>query len=66
MLIEHTAKRWKAMQLVGGLILAVGVVIGFVAINADSAAGLWLAVAAFVIGLPIWVVGRFCAWWFHG
>ena len=65
--IQATGKTWKLVQLVGtlGILFAVGV--GFTAFFAEVGPALGgAAITAVVLAVPLHVVGRFGAWWFHG
>jgi uncharacterized membrane protein HdeD (DUF308 family) len=57
--IQATAKKWKAIQIGGGLIALVGVVLAFTGAGTVS-----LVPAA--IGFAVLIVGRIGAWWHHG
>lgn len=67
---ESTGKLWKTFQLLGVLLLIVGVVlIGMGASESESNEGttrLGLGILAVVAGLPMYLVGRVGGWWFHG
>ena len=56
--IEQTGKKWKALQLFGGL----AVVAGIITVFAVPALGAILL----VIGLVLIIYGRTMAWWHHG
>jgi hypothetical protein len=57
--IEQTGKEWKAIQVIGGF----GVVVGVICVMAEAAEiGLALAVAGFLM----FICGRLGAWWCHG
>lgn len=57
--IELTAKKWKAMQLIGVALLIIGVVA-----RIGTGDYWWVGVA--VIGLIVYALGRVLAWWNHG
>ncbi len=79
---EQTAKQWKALQLVGVLMFAAGIVVGVgtLAMGASQAKNpdlpeilrhcpLFLFVVAGILlglGLVIALVGGIAAWWYHG
>lgn len=58
-LIERTSKKWKALQLLGLVVLCLGLA---TAIRMDAVVGLVIIVA----GLSVRAFGRFFAWWNHG
>ena len=70
---ELTAKRYKLIQLVGVILLLVGIVKIFIDIGSSDGDGLagtgipspW-ALSMTLIGLSVWIVGRMVAWWHHG
>jgi uncharacterized membrane protein HdeD (DUF308 family) len=57
-LIEQTAKKWKAAKLIGVVLF----VIGGVALVVKPNAFTFLILLA---GVAIYCYGRFGAWWFH-
>ena len=71
---EQTAKVWKAIQLVGVLLIVGGFTWGFVAWQARetgqiSRSEAWAIIeqaAATAVGAVAWTVGRVGGWWFHG
>lgn len=68
--IEQTGKGWKAVQLVGSLLIvgAASVAIAcFTVTTPDKSGGLMLgSLLTLVAGLPLYAIGRVGAWWFHG
>ena len=63
--IEKTGKSWKFIQLVGGLIILVGVCFGYW----EWTEGVFPTEGFFIypgIGVAIYLFGRVCAWWYHG
>lgn len=65
-IIEQTAKKWKAIQLAGAGVCLVGIALTALAISLFSSP---LAIAAAVIcagGLGTIITGRTLAWWHHG
>jgi hypothetical protein len=76
-LIEQTAKRWKAWQAVGGILLIVATLFLCIAIFLSidpSNHPIWniakfcyLFAGVFgVVGLISYNIGRIGAWWYHG
>lgn len=72
-LIEGTAKRWKALQLVGGLLWALGTVAAITAALRDGHASplaqdalVQGSCAVATCGMVITLYGRIGAWWHHG
>jgi uncharacterized paraquat-inducible protein A len=65
--IEQTGKRWKALQLGGGLLLLVAIGVGApMLMGHGSLASLVVSILTCVAGLTVYAVGRVGAWWFHG
>lgn len=56
---QQTAKRYKAMQLVGALMIVAGVVACSAGESRHSG---WL----WVLGFLVWLGGRLRGWWHHG
>lgn len=56
--IEATAKKWKAAQLISGLVMCVGVVVALVIPL--------LGVLMVVVGLFALIGAKIGAWWHHG
>jgi hypothetical protein len=69
-LIEQTAKRYKAMQLLGGLMMLGSLVVMVPScVSMDkNGPGKQAAIGVLVglVGAVIYVFGRFFAWWRHG
>jgi len=71
-LIEQTAKRWKSVQILGAVLMLLGLVLGLVFLYttkvSDSSVRPVLAclVPFLVAGVSVYVVGRVGAWWHHG
>jgi len=68
--IEATGKKWKSMQLAGGLIMAVGVfgIVGSCLASmhrSEPTAGLPIAATVVALGLVLVAGGRLGAWWHH-
>jgi uncharacterized membrane protein HdeD (DUF308 family) len=66
MIIEQTAKRWKAIQLAGVLSIIVGMAAVCGAIMAQSADLIYVAAILPVIGIIVTAYGSIMAWWHHG
>ena len=75
--VELTAKKWKLIQLVGGICVAVAGVLAILSLSllassrveGDNLPGrvmLGLATVVGIVGAVIHYYGRFGAWWFHG
>jgi hypothetical protein len=69
LLIEQTSKTWKLIQLIGGAILLLGVVLLVVPMTKkgdivlkDQMPGIVVS----AIGLITYGVGKMAAWWHHG
>jgi len=58
--IEQTGKKWKAIQLLAALLIAVGVALVFFQQPPIICA------VVIVVGLLSWLVGSIGAWWYHG
>lgn len=58
--IEATSKIWKCLQLLGGIIFCVGVVMIFSNPGGDT------GIITTAVGLLLHFVGRVGAWWYHG
>ncbi len=71
MAIELTSKKWKAIQLMGVLLLLCGLVARIsCALGLDSygrlPTGAWVWIVITCIGGAVWFVGAAGAWWQHG
>lgn len=55
---QATGKSWKAIQLVGGLGLVIGIPLVFVMMP--------VGVGLCIVGLCVYIAGRVGAWWYHG
>jgi hypothetical protein len=67
--VEATRKKWKAVQLVGGLILVVGMPLMCGGVFVESNPGLDTICQGFwtaVVGVSLMVLGRTGEWWFCG
>ena len=63
--IEKTGKGWKLVQLMGGLIVVVGVVFGYW----EWTEGVFPSEGFFIypgIGVVIYLSSRIGYWWYHG
>jgi len=65
---ERTAKRHKAMQLVGGLVMCVATVMFIAALPhaEEDTTRLGVSMIVGLVGLLIYAGARFAAWWHHG
>ncbi len=65
--VEATGKLWKACQALGVLAIIVGVVVLIAGAQTKDNEGM-VAIGAllFILGFIGYVIGRACAWWFHG
>src|SRR5262249_29024217 len=63
--VELTSKRFKSQQLRGGVLMAAGLAIGIVGSGIHPAVA-GLGSLFFLVGLFVWIGGRFGAWWQHG
>jgi len=65
--IEQTAKKWKALQAIGVLLSVIGCV-GCIAAatTIDHPAPFVVAAVVVAIGLGVYSVARTIAWWHHG
>ena len=64
--IEQTAKKWKAIQLAGALIIIVGMGAVVGAIRAQAASLIYAAAILPAIGIGVTAYGSVMAWWYHG
>lgn len=61
--VEQTSKKWKMLTLIGGILLVVGL-----PILIYSQAGMYSPYPAAIVaglGLTMYLVARFGAWWYH-
>ena len=60
---QRTSKKWKLMQLIGALLLIIGVISLIAGANSNepSAAGMPMI----VIGILLFIVARAGSWWCH-
>jgi hypothetical protein len=67
-LIEQTSKKWKLVQIIGGILLSIGIIGLLFHQNLASETGFtfWLGVSFCTLGVMIYAAGRIAAWWFHG
>ena len=70
--IELTAKRWKLLQLIGAILLAIGFIAGaygyiMATVGEDPEQEIIGIIGAVIFGLGavMYIVARFCTWWFH-
>lgn len=61
--IEQTSKRWKGLQLVGFILCGLGLVITFSGETGPGAIN--PGPIMFIVGLAIYILARFSAWWHH-
>lgn len=69
--IQATSKKWKLMQLLGGLgavgFVSYGVAQGSTAApGADISEAIAVSILGFAFSVFLLLTGRFFAWWFHG
>jgi Flp pilus assembly protein TadB len=62
---QQTGKRFKAAQLVGVLMICIGMVWLIVGAQAETPA-VGAPVVLFILGFIVYLVARFRAWWSHG
>lgn len=65
-LIEKTAKKWKAIQAAGLVIVVLAAVVGVFAMRSHSDALAISGIAIFAAGIVVYYVGDLVAWWHHG
>lgn len=62
--IEATSKKWKKLQLIGGLLIATSIPCGFIGASSSySTVFFLLAVITFVAGITAYTKGKFGAWY---
>jgi len=66
MIIEQTAKRWKAIQLAGVLSIIVGMAAVCGAIMSQSAGLIYTAAILPAFGIVVTAYWSIMAWWHHG
>ena len=64
--VELTAKKYKKWMLVGMLLFIVGVVGGFIAVVTRHPEIAFLVMPAVALGLAIYMIAKFLAWWNNG
>lgn len=69
--IEKTGKEWKAVILLGGVMMIAGLVVFALTIASDARpsgpnVGAIAGLVAFIVGLVVYGIGRVGAWWYHG
>ncbi len=68
--IEQTAKRWKAIMIVGGIVAIGGAITAAVAwnhmISSVGYEATWIGILICIAGLAIVMIGQALAWWYHG
>lgn len=66
-LIERTAKRFKALKVGGACLSCLGLVL-IVSLGAalESYASIAAGAAVFIAGMVMFVAARIGAWWYHG
>ncbi len=65
-LVEHTAKKWKLVQVVGLAAILPGFLLLFLAIRSGSPGLIYAAAAVPGLGVCVALFGRAMAWWHHG
>lgn len=58
--IEQTGKKWKGIQLYGGLGFCIGAIMIFI----EGVAVIGLLIS--LISMLVYFIGRIGAWWHHG
>ena len=64
--VEATAKRFKGVQLLGGLMLAASCPAVMTETSGGMNGGATVGVLLFVVGGLVYFGGRMSAWWNHG
>lgn len=65
-LIEQTGKIWKAVQLAGGIFMALGILSVFFGCQSNSSNGTFFGMVLCSFGLTLFFMGRIMGWWYHG
>lgn len=65
-LIEHTSKRWKLLQLLGALGVGLGLLAFWLGIASDAKPITLVSIAVTFAGLAAYLTGRIGGWWCHG
>ncbi|QDT76016.1 hypothetical protein [Lacipirellula limnantheis] len=70
--IEATSKKWKLIQLIGGA----GIVVATISLAFDLRTAVgdptvnfplgWFTMGLLILSIPVYVIGRVGAWWYHG
>ncbi len=61
--VEQTSKKWKAVQLIS----ACGVIVGvMMCVGSDEAGTVAVGKGLLASSIAGVVIGRVCAWWYHG
>jgi hypothetical protein len=65
--IEATGKKWKTMQLIGGISVVLGVFscAAYMGMGESVEAGVYLPGVFWMIGICTYLFGRVGGWWFH-
>ncbi|HUT55217.1 MAG TPA: zinc ribbon domain-containing protein [bacterium] len=63
--IETTSKALKGQLVISGLMMALGVVIFFVALKAQMPPISFIGLLAFVAGIIWWIIVKIKIWWRH-
>lgn len=64
--IEQTAKKWKAIQAAGLVVVVIAAAILAVGMRLGSQAVTLTGVGVLIVGIGIHWAGRAIAWWHHG
>ena len=62
--IEQTAKKWKGLQVIGGLMTCFGFFMAMAG-EANSEESSIAPTVLALVGLLAFLYGRFGAWWYH-
>jgi len=64
--IEATGKKWKAMQLIGGVLIILAIISCSVAFSVEGSEPNGIVPALFwMAGIFTYLFGRIGGWWFH-